>query len=383
MSVQYPRTSNLTERFKKIATENGYVNIANSRFLGQLMKANVKSAEAEYDKLYAIPENIDIGRARGEYLDRWGRIMGEGRRSVSYAMDLSLSNVLLSISPTRAVREITKNGGGLILKPGIDLRNSSDSLRFETIDTLMILPTNSSVYARVISAQPGEVSIPAGGLSIVRTALEDVCDNILPSMIGRYTLSVTNEKTISGGSSYADDPTYQYILQQRARSIGLLNEEKINMLMDIDGVANIIKDPYFGGMNIYLEPTTAELKDVIVATARKFLEEDIRKGAPINVYSCLTRRLKISVSIDTKTPDTYATSIDSFKSSLRYLVNTERMGSTLDLDLASKSIMNSDENITAVRINSIYYNNRTVIGSVVPQHFNEKAFIGENDITIG
>jgi hypothetical protein len=93
--IPYDRRMEVRGKLDKVLTENGYIDISSSPFLGQLLNSITSAVESKFDTIYDIADNIDIGRAEGSYLDRWGRFMNEPRSMLSFASDVSLANIYI------------------------------------------------------------------------------------------------------------------------------------------------------------------------------------------------------------------------------------------------------------------------------------------------
>jgi uncharacterized phage protein gp47/JayE len=110
--VTYRRSSLLGDSLRKVATENGFVDISGSPLLGSIIRSVENALTTAYSDLYDIAKNVDIGRATGSYLDRWGNLIGEPRGTVGFATDMSLTNTSIGIVPEKNAGEITIDGQG-------------------------------------------------------------------------------------------------------------------------------------------------------------------------------------------------------------------------------------------------------------------------------
>lgn len=379
--LTYERSPMIDVNLSRVLNENGFTDLSHSPFLGQLINAIKEAVKAPYGRLYEIPKNVDIGRATGTYLDRWGNILGETRRSIAYASDLSLSNAVIFLEPEVMAGEITTDGRGLVIPKGRLLTDDGGQYELRLIDDLYMLPDRSTAYARVVSTREGKITIPPGGITSVNYSLANI-DNVMPSALSRFRLLATNLKAITGGESYADDATYQYVLQEKGASMGLVNDRRINTLMDSEAIVNVKIQSYFGGVDVYIETRDIANNDAVVVSAQAAINAIWPLGTGINVYAPLNRTLTLQVQLelasDAVVDETYAW----FRDELITEVNNRHMGDVLDFTAIVQTIKQRNAFIVGTRVRGGTYNGRTLTGTRVAQHFNEKAYLSASGVTI-
>lgn len=380
--VTYARGSLVDSSLTRILTENGYIDISGSPFLGRIMDLLRSSLRNDFNGLYEIAANVDIGRARGEFLDRWGAIMDEPREMLRYAIDLSLDNSYIRLSPEGVTAgELTLGGTGIPIPAGTVLTSKDRSYQVQILDTVYIRSNRDKAYVRVVSSAPRVISIPAGVLSLVEYELGDV-ENILPSALGTYTLTAGNTRSIDGGSDYADDTVYQYILKEKRSSLGLFNENTVNGLMDIAQVVNISLKEYYGGAMVYIETREPSVNEAVVETARVALRGRRSLGNSVNVYSPLFRKTVLSLSLELERDDLLNVTKSSVQNDLYQSIINTGMGSSIDLPSLVSDVCAKYPDIKGNRLLGATYNGRKLIGSSIKQAFNEKATITREDILI-
>lgn len=379
--VTYDRTSVIQGSLDRVLTNNGYVSITDAPFLGEIVGAINSALTGRFSELYSIADNVDIGRATGEYLDRWGRFLKEPRSIPTYAFDMSLSNVSIYIDPGVEVGTITTDGMGITIPAGTQILDGNNTALVKTIDDIYIRANRSRAYCRVASVNTGVTYIGAGTLTEPDFSLSSAI-NVMPSALANYTLKGINDKEISGGASYADDQTYQYILEQKAASIGLFNSNKVNSLLDLNEIVSIYVHEYTGGAIVYLDTTDEVLTERAVQNARIVLEEYRSLGQSIQVYTPLTKRLKLRIQMQVKKPEYLSTTSATVKTYIANMINSASMGEVVNhLEAVTTSKMIND-NIVGIRMKEATLDGREVTASYIPLHYNERVIISEGDITI-
>jgi hypothetical protein len=380
--IPYDRRMEVRGKLDKILTENGYIDISSSPFLGQLLNSITSAVESKFDTIYDIADNIDIGRAEGSYLDRWGRFMNEPRSMLSFASDVSLANIYIYINPEdRIASEITNNVSGFSIPAGVTISNDDNSIEFETIDTVYMKADRSRVFCRIIAKRPGSIYLLAGQLTNVGISLTEI-EGVLPSATSNYNLSANNLFSITGGEEIADDTTYQYMLQERSRAIGLFNEHTINSMMDITEIVNISIQEYTGGVNVYIETRRPNMSDIIVEITRAALRSKRLLGLSVNVYAPLYSTLKVTILLELVRSDNEGTTQSDFRLAVYETIIAQSMGSSIDITQICTDLKPDFPNIIGTRVKSASVNSRPMLNFVINQHFNEKITITEEDITI-
>ena len=377
----YERSNEVTFKIGQILSSAGYINGASAPFMGQIIEAIRSSLIAEFNLLYEIPNNVDIGRASGEYLDRWGRFLDESRTTPGYVTDLTLDNVSIFLDPAITAGEITTDASGISIPKGTIISSENEEFAVETIDDIYIAADRNNAYCRVISVNPGDTFIPVGVLTVPSITLGEI-ENILPSALASYKLMANNNNDIAGGSNIADDETYRYILEQKAGSIGLFNEGTVNTILDIDDIIKVNIYEYLGGVNVYIETKDIELNDELVQAGRMSLRNNSPLGTPVNVYAPLFRRFLASVQLELKNRDSFNETAATVKTIIADYVSELFMGDTLEIQPILDFVKESVENVVGIRLISGTVGGRTLISNIVGVEFNEKVIMAEEDVTI-
>jgi len=379
--VTYSRTNAIVPALSKVLTESGFVDVTASPFLGSIVKAIQDALATEYGKMYDIANNVDIGRAEGEYLDRWGRFLNEPRESLTYAMDLSLTNTLVYLYPTVTARELTILGDGIPIPSGTQLSNDDSTIVFETLDDIYIRPDRDSAFCRVICATPGAIEVAPGMLSKVGLSLTEI-SNVMPSAAVNYMLLCENRSTITGGAEMASDDDYRFILLKKANSIGLFNEEKINSVMDVVEVVRISVQEYRGGANVYIETKNVQNADAVVQTIRTGLKQYRSLGLCVNAYPPIFKYFSGNIKLALKIEDPTNAIKQKFTSDFVNAVNATPMGSNANLESILTNVVRSSPNVQAAKFVSGSYGGRSLLRFNVPQYFNEKILTSDGRLSV-
>lgn len=378
--VTYNRSNTIIPSLSYVLTDSGYVDVSGSPFLGSIVSAIQDALMTEYGKVYDIADNVDIGRASGRYLDRWGAFHAEDRATLSYASDLTLGNCYAYLDPTVTAGEITTLGDGLTIT-NMTFTDDAGTVSFEALDEVYLRPERSKVYCRVVCTTPGAIEVSPGQITKVNVTLSDF-DNVLPSAIGTYTLKGTNTYSISGGAESATDADYKYILLQKAQSIGLFNEAKVNTLMDNIEVVNLSIQEYRGGANVYIESRTIENVDSVVATLRTALKQYRNLGLCVNIYAPIIRYFTGDITTVLIREDPDRTIREQLNSDFCDAVNAVSMGSNVDLQTILNNVVDSTSEVTAARVAKGSIAGRSLAKYTVGQYFNEKLLTSTDRITV-
>lgn len=379
----FRRNTSLSSKLDYVLTDAGYVNISSSPFLGSIVGAIKDTLDTEFRSLYEIADNIDIGRAAGPYLDRWGRFLNEPRTKLSFASDLTLSNTKISITPTRNAGLVMLSGTGIPIPKGTRLSSEDMKYGCELLDDIIIRPDRSDAYCRVICVTPGITYIPAGSLTRVDLSLSEI-SGVLPSAISKYSLVANNTSAISGGTSNANDEQYRYILLKKAESLGLFNTSRIESATDIDEVVQISIKEYRGGVSVFVETKYYQNSQIIVDMLRAGLKSSYVKGMNLSVFPPIYRNFTGTVSLTLRTQDpTYATH-QKYNQEFCRLMNAIPMGATVNVKSILDEARKIDTNILAAVISKASYNYRDLItvSAAIGQEFNEKLLTKEDRITV-
>ncbi len=379
--VTYPRSNVVDTTIGRILTENGYVDISSSPFVGQIV-ATIKGAiQSDLTRIYDIAQNVDIGRAAGEFLDRWGRFLNEPRQSVTYAYDLSLSNVFIAIDPAINAGELTQGGTGFEIPERTIIRSSGSGASVVLITPAYMRADRNRVFCNVMTTVPGAIFISQDELDSVNFQLSSV-EGIIPSVLSRYKLVAGNTSSISGGENLSDDQTYQYILQEAAGSIGLFNEQRINTLLDIMEIVAVSIQEYVGGVNVFIETRNPALSQAAVEMARISLMNRRPLGSNVSVFPPVFRTLKLQLQVELSYPETDFVTVNNVKRAFYEQIIGTTMGTSIDLASIRDAVKAAYPNIVGIRISQVIHNGRTMMSTTIGQKFNEKTIISEEDITV-
>jgi len=382
--ITYSRIPQIDKTLSLVLTDNGYLNINNAPFLNQFMTVIKDAIKGPYNEVYSISSNIDIGRARGQYLDRWGRFLNQSRSTISYASDLSLSNVEIYIYGTNAdpiASAITIDANDIIIPSNTILTGSDKSYVFRTIDNVKISGDKNSVFVRVIAETEGAIYIPSGYLTNISLKLNEI-SNIMPIATTQYQLKCRNNKEISGGTSTADDATYSYMLQETAASLGLSNDRKINNLYDIENAYDIKLVKFRGGISVFIDATDISLIDQVIQTARNHIKNNMNFGTPVYCFPPTVRTFKPIINLVIQNKENLGNNYESFKTSLSERINKSKMGSSIQIQTMIDDIISTSPGILSGSMKEGYVGGRKLLGSSIELMFNERVATAITDITV-
>jgi hypothetical protein len=169
---------------------------------------------------------------------------------------------------------------------------------------------------------------------------------------------------------------------ERSKSIGLYNENRINALMDIPEIVDIIIKEVQGSVYVYIDTENTSLLDSLVEVARKVIQAQWIKGYPIMVYPPILRTVKMNISLSLKLADPIGTTQSLLATEIVNTITNSRMGDTIDFKTLALNAAATVDNIISAKVTSCTYNNRQLISMLVNQHFNERAVITASDIEI-
>lgn len=381
--VTYSRLPQIDKNIGLVLTDNGYIELNNSPFLRQFVTVLKEATKGPYTELYNIASNIDIGRASGEYLDRWGRFLSQSRTTISYASDLTLNNVEIYIygesgNPTAA--EVTNDAGDISIPSGTTVSGDDGSYTFRLIDNVKILGNKNSVFVRVMSENEGSIYVPGNYLSSVSLNMNEI-SNVMPLAVTRYKLKSRNTREISGGTSSADDSVYRYMLQESAASIGLSNDRRLNTLYDIEDVYDIKTRKFRGGVSVFIDATDSEKTDLVVQTARNFVRT-MNFGMPVYCFPPVIKNFKPVLSLVVKTKDMLGNNFEDFKTSLSTKINSLKMGSAIQIQSILDEIISVTPGILSGSMKEGSVGGRQVLGKSIDLLFNERIYTAVTDITV-
>lgn len=381
--ITYSRLPQIDKTLNLILTDNGYLDLNNSPFLMQFVTAIKEALKGPYNELYSISSNIDIGRAKGAYLDRWGKFLNQARSSISYASDLSLSNVEIYIygASVATAAEITNDAGDIIIPSNTKISSPDGSYTFRTIDNTRISGDKNSVFVRVIAETEGNIYIPTNYLTSVSLKLNEV-SNIMPIATTRYQLRCKNNKEISGGTSVVDDTTYSYILQETSASLGLSNDRKLNTIYDIEKVYDMKLVKYRGGISIFIDATDISDIDHVVQSAKNYVRNNMNFGMPVYCFPPIIKSFKPTISIVLKVKDNLSNNYETFKTEIADRINKSKMGNTIQIQSIINEVISTTPGILSGSMKEGYIGGRQLLGNTIELMFNERVSTTISDITV-
>lgn len=379
--VNYSRNAQIDSVFTKILTQNGFEDTANAPFLTQFISAVKSAFREELTSIYDIASQTDLGRATGEYLDRWGGVLNEPRAVTTYATDTSLSNVYIELYPSASAGDLTSTGEGIPIPKGQIIHDTTSTNIFQTLDDVVIPANGSRVYVRVIAVSPGALSVPANTLNTIDYSLADI-STVKSTAATTYSLVAGNDVKIESGSVDASDEVYRYVLSQKAKSWGLVNQNRYLTLMDIPEIVNIITKEIGGGVHVYLDTKSPQYDELCRYIAEKAIRAFGTKGIHFRVLSPVYRSVvwKLGLIVDT---DYDAAVVGAqIKAKIATIINNTAMGAAIDLGTILESITESIPGISYLESKKFIFNGNELISGICNQQFNEKAQITIQDITI-
>lgn len=381
--ITYSRLPQIDKSIGLVLTDNGYIDLNNSPFLKQFVTVIKEAARGPYEELYSISSNIDIGRASGSYLDRWGRFLSQARTTISYASDLTLNNVEIYIygdsgNPTAA--EVTNDAGDISIPSGTVVTGDDGLYSFRLIDNVKITGEKNSVFVRVMSENEGNIYVPGNYLSSVSINMNEI-SNIMPIAVTKYKLKSRNSKEISGGTSVAEDGVYRYMLQETAASLGLSNERKLNNLYDIEDVYDIKIKKFRGGISVFIDATDTAKTEQVVQTARNFVRS-MSFGMPVYCFAPIIRTFKPVISVVLKTKDSLGNNYADFKTLVSEKINTLKMGTIVQIQSIIDEAVAETPGLLTGSMKEGSVGGRQVLGKSVELLFNERIYTSTTDITV-
>ena len=380
----YNRTTTIDEQFRTILTQQGFVNTTSAYFLNQLLTALKRAYKDQFSELYTIASQVDISRANGVFLERWGEVLAQPKTSASYASDMSLSNVRIQITPTATAHALTADTNGLSFPAGTILRDNASSVMVKLLDSAHIEPTATGVYVRVMATSPGVMTIPAGTLTIVDFPLQE--SGSIAGNSTTYALEVVQHADITGGSNTLDDDAYRYILEKKAQSWGLVNDDRFQTLMAIDDLVTVILKEVAGGVHVYLDTKHPAFDEMAIYIANAVVASFGVKGLHMAVFTPVYRPLSVKLQMTLAASGTVT--YDKLergaviKTALNLKIANIPMGTTIDPYAMIATIANETAGIDTLSLVGMTYNGKPVIASQIPQQFNEKAQLPISGIVI-
>lgn len=374
--VTYRRDQLLSNVLGSIASENGFINIKDAPMLGSIIRAVESALSAGYRELYDIAKNVDIGRASGQYLDRWGNLLGEPRTTVGYASDLSLTNTSIFIRPEVTASQLTIEGTGITIPSGTLISSEDGTYSVTTVGDALMLPNRSEVFVKVIATSTYIDTIPAGVLNTVSLSLADI-PNVIGGASRTYRLIARNRLPITGGRGIANDELYRYILKESAQSLWLFNEARIRKLLDILQVRQIIIDEYRGGVVVYIETTDPSVAEGVAHIAEAHLASEKPVGYALTVSPVILRHLRLTVgaTFDNSDPGQLASLRQQFAQAIAAHVNNYYAGESVDILSCVAAAADQLGTVTAYSVRTATVDHRALLGMTVSQRTNQKLYL--------
>jgi len=335
--------------------------------------------ESDYIDIYALERNTRIDTAENTFLDNYGLLLDEPRAAVTFAKVDDLQTISLFLkSPSTSTRakgsSITLDGGPLVIEKGTELIDSNKNVVMRTLHTVEL--NDFKVYVKAIAVRPGPLTLGIGAIS---GTLFDVRSNALvdQNLAGDLVLAASNEVQVSAGSIVADEETYRFILQEKARSVNLSNLNKINTLMDNLEIRKFEIDtvnPASTSFVIYIETKNVETDSLVIEEVRAQLENILPYGTDVRVrpfvQSKVVASLKITVAVDADT----ASVKEIFRRNFVTAVNLVQGGTPLDFQGILALVTNNTTGVTNVEYDSLSLNGRKLTQNVYNPRKIEKVF---------
>jgi len=380
--VTYRRDTLVSSTLGQIATDNGFISISDAPILGAIIRAVSDALNEGYAELYDIAKNVDIGRASGGYLDRWGNLLGEPRTTVGYATDLSLTNTFISIVPSVHASQLTVDNGGILIPGGTVLSSADGTYNVVTIGDSQILPDRDRTFVKVIATDTSVTEIPAGVLSIVQLSFAQI-PNVVANASKLYKLAAFNQLPITGGRGIADDELYRYILKESTQSVWLFNDARIRKLLDILQVRQVIIDEYRGGVVVYIETTEPSVSEQVAAIAKTHLSSEKPCGLSLTVSPVIYRYLRLWLTATFSTGDVsqLASLKSQFANAIGEQINARYAGEAIDLQEAVATAAGTINDLESYSIQNATVDGRTLLQYAVPQRLNQKLYLDPTFVT--
>jgi hypothetical protein len=335
--------------------------------------------ESDYLDIYAMEKNTRIDTAEDGFLDNYGLLLDEPRTSQSFAQVVDLKTIALFLKSASGRRargnQLTVDGGPLVIEKGTLLLDATGTPRMKTSHTVEL--TNQKVYVKAIAINSGSLSLPANTLSLCLFDLRS-SSIVDQNLVGDFVLGCTNEVDISSSSRQADTETYRFILQEKAASVNLASDRKINTIMDNLQVKKFVIDRINSSSTsfvIYVETRNVETDSLVLDEIKAQLESILPKGTDVRVrpfvYSTLAVSLKITVE-DDSAPGTVK---ELFKQNYITRLNLIDGGTTINLGSILTDTINVTTGVKNADYDKILINGRTFTNASYTPKSIEKLFV--------
>lgn len=345
----------------------------------EIIDLNTGFMESDYLDIYAMEKNTRIDTAEDAFLDNYGLLLDEPRTSQSFAQVVDLKTIALFLKSASGRRargnQLTVDGGPLVIEKGTLLLDAAGTPRMKTSHTVEL--TNQKVYVKAIAVNSGSLSLPANTLSLCLFDLR-ASSIVDQNLVGDFVLGCTNEVDVSSSSRQADTETYRFILQEKAASVNLSSDRKINTIMDNLQVKKFVIDRINSSSTsfvIYVETRNVETDSLVLDEIKAQLESILPKGTDVRVrpfvYSTLAVSLKITVE-DDSAPGTIK---DLFKQNYITRLNLIDGGTPVNLSAVLTDTINVTTGVKNADYDRVLINGRTFTNASYTPRNIEKLFV--------
>lgn len=345
----------------------------------EIVDLNTGFMESDYLDIYAMERNTRIDTAEDAFLDNYGLLLDEPRSSQSFAqvVDLKTIAIFLKSASGRRARgnQLTVDGGPIPIEKGTLLLDASGTPRMKTSHTVEL--TNQKVYVKAIAVNSGSLNLPTNTLSLCLFDLRS-SSIVDQNLVGDFVLGCTNEVDISSSSRQADTETYRFILQEKAASVNLSSDRKINTIMDNLQVKKFVIDRINSSSTsfvVYVETRNVETDSLVLDEIKAQLESILPKGTDVRVrpfvYSTLAVSLKITVE-DDSAPGTIK---EQFKQNYITRLNLIDGGTPINFSAILTDTINVTTGVKNADYDRVIINGRTFTNATYTPKNIEKLFV--------
>lgn len=370
-------------RYRRAFQASGF-NTSDS-IVSELIEALVGAIETDYTNVYALENNVRLDTASDSFLDSYGVWLDEPRQSTSFAQvnDLRTISIFLRDSNGRTLPgvAVTTTGNGIPIERGTALLDADNRVIMRTTQTVELV--GEKVYVKAVAVDPTVTFIPA---NTIKTLQLDLASNqdIDQGLLGSFFLGADNERDIVNQAVSADTNTYRFILQEKAASVNLSNDRKINTVFDNLKVRNFKLrrlNPGSTSMTLYVETINVETDSLVLTELQQQLLNIMPEGTDIRVrpfvYSTLSASFRISASANVDGD----TAREFFKELFITAVNTAPSGVQINFDTLVRNIITSRQDIRAAEFDSLLINGRSLANNVYRANEIERVFAYPNTVS--
>lgn len=344
----------------------------------EFIDANSEIQEVDYLSIYDLENNVRIDTANDDFLDNYGILLDEPRESQSFAKVDDLQTISLFLADAEgnivAGNRITTNGQGLPIEKGTLLLDSNGVAIMRTLHTVELI--EEEVFVKAIAISSDTSIIQSGDLELAQVDLES---NPLvdPNLIGNLFLGCVNNRTIENQVINADEDTYRFVLQEKARSVNLPNEDKIRTVFDNLSVRNfVIKriNPASTSIVVYVETRNVETDTLVLQEVQQQLRNILPEGTDIRVRPFVISRLAMGLRISAAPEVEPLTAREVFREDLITTVNNLDAGTFINFDSLILQLQQENPDIRNVDIDFISINGRKLENNSYRPRDIEKVF---------